>query len=413
MKKRINGVLLLLMSITMLFSACSKDPETKPITTDPEVKVGDILVYTMLMNPGGQTGSGWMQLADGVSPKKLTNKNAVQVGYGMMPVCNGNDVYTFPAFGAQGDENVVTKWGRSGTKLTKTATMPIPLNSVPRHISFVNATKAYLISLIGKLFIFNPQTMELTGEIDLSSYAAPGLAVPMFGSPFVHNGRVYGTLNQTDMTFHPATEPQIELAVINTQTDKVERVIYEKASGIGIGAYTYGQQTFIDEKGDMYLMCTGAYGMNPKYKTGILRIKKGETEFDPTYNWVLNDQTIEGESGKTVWLLQSQYAGNGKMYATMDIPSYWANPTSPNWFTDKSLISVEMDIYNKTVKKLPIPMTSSFGGAVEKYKNLIVFAINGRNDVGFYTHNPATGETSSDAVVKVDGAPAYFHWFEN
>ena len=25
----------------------------------------------------------------------------------------------------------------------------------------------------------------------------------------------------------------------------------------------------------------------------------------------------------------------------------------------------------------------------------------------------ATGETSSDAVVKVDGAPAYFHWFEN
>lgn len=337
----------------------------------------------------------------------------MQVGYGMMPVCNGNDVYTFPAFGAQGDENVVTKWGRSGTKLTKTATMPIPLNSVPRHISFVNATKAYLISLIGKLFIFNPQTMELTGEIDLSSYAAPGLAVPMFGSPFVHNGRLYVTLNQTDMTFQPATEPQIELAVINTQTDKVERVIYEKASGIGIGAYTYGQQTFIDEKGDMYLMCTGAYGMNPKYKTGILRIKKGETEFDPTYNWVLNDQTIEGESGKTVWLLQSQYAGNGKMYATMDIPSYWANPTSPNWFTDKSLISVEMDIYNKTVKKLPIPMTSSFGGAVEKYKNLIVFAINGRNDVGFYTHNPATGETSSDAVVKVDGAPAYFHWFEN
>ena len=52
MKKRINGVLLLLMSITMLFSACSKDPETKPITTDPEVIVGDILVYTMLMNPG-------------------------------------------------------------------------------------------------------------------------------------------------------------------------------------------------------------------------------------------------------------------------------------------------------------------------------------------------------------------------
>lgn len=37
-----------------------------------------------------------------------------------------------------------------------------------------------------------------------------------------------------------------------------------------------GRKMFVDEKGDMYLLCTGAYGMNPKYKTGILRIKKGE-----------------------------------------------------------------------------------------------------------------------------------------
>lgn len=57
-------------------------------------------------------------------------------------------------------------------------------------------------------------------------------------------------------------------------------------------------------------MCTGAYGMNLSTRP-YLAHQKGETEFDPTYNWVLNDQTIEGESGKTVWLLQS-CAGNGK-----------------------------------------------------------------------------------------------------
>lgn len=108
--------------------------------------------------------------------------------------------------------------------------MPIPLNSVPRHISFVNATKAYLISLIGKLFIFNPQTMELTGEIDLSSYAAPGLAVPMFGSPFVHNGRLYVTLNQTDMTFQPATEPSDRTrGNQHSNGQGGSSVIYEKA----------------------------------------------------------------------------------------------------------------------------------------------------------------------------------------
>jgi len=412
MKKTINGVILLLMSM-MLFTACNrdKDPEITEIV-DPEVKIGDIVLYTMIQNPGGQTGSGWLQLIDDLSPKRITNKNAFQVGFGMMPVCNGNDIYTFPAFGAQGDENVVTKWKRSGAKLTKHSTMEIPLNSVPRNIAFVNETKAYLMSAIGKFLIFNPQTMQLTGEIDFTSYAAPGLAFPMFGAPFIHEGLLYVTLNQTDMTFQPATPPQIELAVVNTQTDEVERVIYEKTSGIGIGTYTYGQQTIVDENGDMYLMCTGAYGMNRDYKTGILRIKKGETEFDTTYNWVLNDQVIEGESGKTVWLLQSQYVENGKMYGTMDIPSYWASPDYPNWVTDKSLISVEMDIYAKTVKKLPIPLTSSYGGAVEKFKNLIVFSINGRNDVGLYTHDPVTGVTSSEAVVKIDGIPAYLHWLE-
>lgn len=415
MKKIFNGAILLLMSImVMFFSACDKNTSDEPPTPEPEVKVGDIFIYTMLANPGGQTGAGWIQLMDGMSPKKITNQKTFQVGYGRIPVCHGSYAYTFPTFGAQGEENVVTKWKRTGNKLVKEAAMSVPLNSTPANIAFASDTKAYLVTMLGKLLIFNPQTMKLTGrEIDFTAYAAPGLTVPMFGAPFVHEGLLYITLNQTDMTFIPKTAPQIELAVVNTATDEIERVIYEKKSGIGVGSYTYGEKMFVDEKGDMYLLCTGAYGMNPKYKTGILRIKKGEKEFDPTYSWVLNDQKIEGESGKTVWMIEGKYFGNGKLYATMDIPTYWENPTAPNWFKDKSLISVEVDLYAKTVKKLPIPVTSSYGGAVEIYKNLIVFGINGKNDVGFYTHNPATGETSPNAVVKVDGIPAYLHWFKN
>ena len=33
--------------------------------------------------------------------------------------------------------------------------------------------------------------------------------------------------------------------------------------------------------------------------------------------------------------------------------------------------------------------------------------------VNAFNSSIAFDETSSDAVVKVDGAPAYFHWFEN
>lgn len=411
MKKKISGAMLLLMSITtILFSSCTPNP---PVVED-EVKVGDLLLNTMLANPGGQTGSGWMQLIDGFTQKTLSNKNAVQVGYGQIPVCHGNDIYTFPSYGAQGDENVLIKWKRTKGKLTQVATMPLPLNSTPRNIAFVSDTKAYLISTIGKFFVFNPQTMKMTDkEIDFAPYAAEGVGYPLFGAPFVHEDHLYITLNQTDLTFMPKTEPQIDLAVINVKTDSVERIIYEKESGIGIGTYTYGVQTFIDEKGDMYFICTGAYGMLPKYKTGILRIKKGETEFDPTYNWVLNDHPIEGEDGKTVWLLQAIYTVNGKLYGTMEVPAYRENPEAPNWFVDKSLISAEIDIYARTIKKLPIPTTSSYGGAVERYKDLIIFTVNGKNDMGLYTYNLLTGETSPEAVVKVTGMPTFIHYFKD
>lgn len=66
--KRFSMELYLLMSImVMFFSACDKNTSDEPPTPEPEVKVGDIFIYTMLANPGGQTGAGWIQLMDGMS----------------------------------------------------------------------------------------------------------------------------------------------------------------------------------------------------------------------------------------------------------------------------------------------------------------------------------------------------------
>lgn len=409
MQKVTTRVLLLLMSITMLLVGCHK-PTPKP---QPQNSTkGDILVYTMMPNPDGRTGAGWMQLVDGMTPQTLSLENATQVEYGMMPVCNGNDIYTFPAAGSQGDANVITKWLRKDGQISKVKTMPVPVNSIPRNIIFINPTKAYLITLIGKFIIFNPEKMETIGEIDFAPYAAPGLNFPMFGAPLYLDGYVYFTLNQYDMTFAPKTGPQVELAVVNTTTDKVERIIKEEKSGIAMGSYNYGNQIFCDEKGDLYILCTGGFGMIPGYQTGILRLKKGDKEFDSSYSWVLNDQLIEGDGGKPSMIMYGQYSKGGKLYATADVPIHWSDPKAPNWLKDKSIVSMEIDLYNKRIKKLPIPLSSAYAGGVEKYKDLIVFAIQGKEDVGFYTHNPATGETSKEAVLKVNGIPVTFHCFD-
>ena len=149
----------------------------------------------------------------------------------------------------------------------------------------------------------------------------------------------------------------------------------------------------------------GAFSQDPKFKTGILRIKNGTQEIDPDYNWVFNDQVIEGEPGKTVWLASTHYLGNGKLYGMMDIADYWENPSMPNWTRDRSIISVEIDLYAKTVKKLPIPRTCAYATHVSTYNDLLVFSVWGEQESGFYTYDPNTGEVSDGSVIN---APTSF-----
>ena len=149
----------------------------------------------------------------------------------------------------------------------------------------------------------------------------------------------------------------------------------------------------------------GAFSQDPKFKTGILRIKNGTQEIDPGYNWVFNDQVIEGEPGKTVWLASTHYLGNGKLYGMMDIADYWENPSMPNWTRDRSIISVEIDLYAKTVKKLPIPRTCAYATHVSTYNDLLVFSVWGEQESGFYTYDPNTGEVSDGSVIN---APTSF-----
>ncbi len=401
------GALLLLIGATVSLVSCDKDEEPKNEFTKAEA-----IIYTMTPNPDNQeTGTAWLQTLENLEPKKVSNANAHPIGYGLMPLYNGDDIYTFPSLGETGGSLVLTKWTRKGGDIVKVATMPLTSADMLSTGVILDANKGYLTSRLGKIITFNPTSMTRLGEINLNQYAAEGLQTVMLGQPFIHEGLLYISLIQLGQEFNPKTGPQVELAIIDIKTDKVVKVIKEDKSGISIGNYPYGEPIFVDEKGDMYFLFSGMYSMLPDYKTGFLRIKKGETEFDPTYSWVLNDQEIEGETSKTRWAEICRYVGNGKLYAQLDMPNYWANPNAGDWFNDKSVISVEMDLYKKTIKKLDIPPTSSYAVSVDRYKDLIVFSVFSKESNGFYTYNPATGEASKEAVIKVDGYPFGFHTF--
>ena len=408
--------LAVLAAMTLTWTGCKEDtptPKPNPNPPTPGGAKGDVAVVSMLTNPDGQSGTAWMQLVDGIAPRTIDNSKARQIGFGMPPMdVLGNYIFTIPQYG---QSNTFTKWERTtGGALNKVAELELPVNSVSTHGRIYSAEKGFLSTMIGKLLIFNPTTMKLTGEIDLSSYADKGVSVPQFGSLFFDGETMYVPLWQVNTQRMPIGDPGIDLLLIDLKTNKVIKRIKDSASGLSSLGYPYGVQknVFKDEQGDVYYVASGSFSTDPKYKTGIVRIKKGATEIDPTYNWVLNDQAIEGETGKMRWLACVHYAGNGKLYGMADMPNYWADKTKPNWLRDRSVISVEIDLRAKTVKKLPIPHSCAYSTHVSTYNDLIVFSVWGDKETGFYTYDPKTGKASDGAVIKMPGFPFWFYQFK-
>ena len=185
------------------------------------------------------------------------------------------------------------------------------------------------------------------------------------------------------------------------------KLISQKEAGFSDITRAVDQRSiFMDEKGDIYVNCYGGYGAEG-HKAGILRIKKDETEFDRSYALDPSSVKAEGVSEAIEAFHWLQYAGNGKMYAIANVPAY---ASSSDWVSSRSAIAVEVDLYQKTIRKLDLPRTSVWG-SVGLHQNTIVFGLDTDKDQGFYLYNLATKEASKEAVVKTAGKPILYRHF--
>ena len=112
--------------------------------------------------------------------------------------------------------------------LAKGASLELPVNSFATHGVIFSKEKAYLATMTGKILIFNPSEMTLTGSIDISSYAAEGVAVPYSGSMFIDGETMYVPLWQVNSQRQPIGAPLIDMLIIDVKTDKVLKHIQEK-----------------------------------------------------------------------------------------------------------------------------------------------------------------------------------------
>ena len=224
---------LTLCACAVLGTACKKDEKEEEAKAYTSKSSGKYLLETSVKNEDGMSGVSYIQLTDKLEGS-IGNTQGEQIEFGASVQVAGNDVYLFDTMKGVGG---ITRWSYDPAtkKLTKGTNLPAPAGSMVGHLEKVSDTKAYL-PLYGQgiVWIINPKTMEKTGEINLTQYAH-GDTNPEPAMGLIRDGKYYLCLTQVDSGkgWQPyADYQQSDVAIIDIQTDKVEKIASEKATGL-------------------------------------------------------------------------------------------------------------------------------------------------------------------------------------
>lgn len=387
--------------------ACDDSDDPKP-----DQNTGKILIETTVKNPDGASGSSFLQLIPEFTKQSIDNKNSIQVGFDAGIKILGNHIFVFPEFGKDGKQEILRYSYDNSQNLGSPASLALPPMSGAYSLVNVGAEKAYVpFYNLGKVLIFNPSTMTKIGEIDLSPYAFEDNN-PDPAYMFLRDGLLYIPLDQIGPNWMPYPgHKQADVAIVDTKTDKVIKIVSEKTSGMTFPTRPFlKDMIFTDENKDLYIACAGGFGLDPRFpESGFICIRSGETEFDSSASWDISKTQIQNTSYKPGSLSNCKYIGNGKLCAYVSITEIMAD----NPYTAKYSMAVLIDLKAKTVKRIEgIPLSDGHSVFIDIYKESVVFAVYGDKNAGFYTYNPITEEVSDGPIISTSGNPIFMHAFE-
>ena len=383
---------LVLLSLVGLTS-CGKDSPDFPPSTKSEVG------FVHSVNIGENT---YISLFKDLSVSSLNTDNALVLPKGAFTFVYKNKIYVTDT------EHLYKYIPKDGILVQEGNTMLFPSGAKATYITFLSEKKAYVSCLgLGKVWIIDPSSMTKTGEIDLSGYSLGKLAGDNNPEPcasIIRDGILYVTLCQLKSAY--SCEKGAHIALIDTKTDKPIKMISDPRATMA-SSMTPAGDPFVDEKGDIYFYCVAMFGYQPGVKEGFLRIKKGEQDFDNSYCFTLADVNLEGVKGnRTSYAYNKVYGGNGKVYGYLNIPGAASNP--PDYVHDKSFQAFEINLYDKTCKKMDLDGTTGWAASVCKSGDDIVFGMSTDKGTGYFVYHMKDGRYEK-LKVKVSGAPYMLH----
>jgi len=393
-------------ALALLCASCQeKTPETPSEVFGGE---GNVLIETTVKNADGATGQSYLQqIPDLSGAVNLTE--GIQIGFSASLSFLGQYVFVFPEFGTNSKQSII-KYEHTPKGLKYAGELQIIPNSYPVNLTAVSDRKAYIpMYNLGKVMVVNPATMEQTGEIDLTPYAhTDSSADPASG--IVVDGFYYLPLDQINSSWMPYDDyRQVDVAVIDTATDRVVKVISETTSGLSFPTRPFlPGMVFVDEQNDLYLACTGYFGYNPEHvENGFACISTARKEFDPEKSWDISGTPIEGSDFKAVSVYNCQYLGSGKLAAYVGVMELMGD----NPYTARNSMAVMVDLNKRTIRKIEgVPYSDGHSVAIEYHNGEVYFSAFGVDRAGVFAYDPGTGSVRQ--AINLSGNLNYIHFFD-
>ena len=376
--------------------SCDKDtPST------PETAGGRFLITTNVGNADGASGVSYFQTVEKMEGS-INNAQARPAGFGVPPIVIGQHIFVLPDYMGS-TKSVLTHYvtDKKGN-LSERGTLALPANSGASNIVLASEEKAYLsMQNIGIVMEFNPTTMQKVRDIDLNALAQPEVRVAP-GAMVVRDGLLFVGLNQFDSQWMPRLK-QAEVAIIDTKSGKLLKKIVDTKHQLSFATRPIDAHSiFVNPKdGAIYLNCVGSFGFKPGFDGGILRIKKGETEFDADYALNIAQAKVENFNHTLNYLATVRLGSDGKLYAM--VASYELD-ASANPYLAKVMVPVCIDLEKRTVTYIPGVKPSNGLAAVAEANGKIYFGVSNADDNGFYAYDLATQKITGLAL-RVQGFP--------
>lgn len=281
----------------------------------------------------------YVQAIDSLDAGPFTNGSAIELAGNGVVMVHGRDIFVGLA-----EEPTWVRYTVGETGIAETGRMSL-LNKGAAYIDYGNTiiddtTAISVLSAVPSAIVWNPQTMKITGEIALPHLLRTGYELEVW-TTVTHDGLVYIPGRWADWT-GGKIYPGVSLTIIDPKTMTLVGHAEDDRCASG------GRPVF-DADGNAYVMGDGrnyAIQMFANASGGtapdncLLRIKKGETDFDPSYFYTLPSLTGGLQS---ISEIDTASDGSGVAFAKMFYPdklpagvepvdfAFWDVPAHKTW----------------------------------------------------------------------------------